>query len=549
MVQTSIVIPSRNEIFLTPTIKDLLAKARGEIEIIVVLEGYWPQEFFIKYFEKYDELVDDKRVHYIHSAKPRGMRGAINAGVAIAKGKYIMKCDAHCMFDEGFDVKLAADLEPNWIAVPRRYSLDGDAWKCKEKKAIDYMYLCAPTDPNDFGGPSLHGRTWSAKQNDASLKEVLIDDLMSAQGSCWFMHRDYFHALDLEDEINYGTFCFEFQEVGLNCWLSGGRVIRNKKTWYAHLHKGRKYGRGYPLGKSQLRKGAAHSNKFMDGKNWRGQDRDIRWLINKFWPVPTWTEESTRLVFHRKKGGSGQIRGLQMAKHLQARLNPEWSYDFDVHVWVKQCPPDDFPKNSYLDIIDEPRRLGWLLKHPECGVISSSVTAHEYLKEKLGRDDIVLIPQHHCNFERARRKSGKLKVAGVAGGPGAIQCDVEELKQTLKDLGLEFRWQQRFRNPDEVVKFYEGLDVQIVWRMMDRPLKNPLKIVNAMSFGIPTVGYPEIGYKEVEGYYWSVETMDELKAAIRELRKGFDADRLIKKAEEYHIDNIAPLYKKLLLKT
>jgi len=63
------------------------------------------------------------------------------------------------------------------------------------------------------------------------------------------------------------------------------------------------------------------------------------------------------------------------------------------------------------------------------------------------------------------------------------------------------------------------------------------------------VGYPEIGYKEVEGYYWSVKTMDELKAAIGELRKGFDADRLIKKAEEYHIDNIAPLYKKLLLKT
>jgi len=536
MVTTSVVIPARNEQFLTTTIKDLLAKAQGDIEIIPVLEAYWP-----------DELVEDKRVHYIHSAKPRGMRGAINAGVAIAKGKYLMKCDAHCLFDEGFDVKLAADLEPNWIAVPRRYSLDGDTWTQNQKKAIDYMYLCAPTDPNDFGGPSLHGRTWSEKQNDASLKDILIDDLMSAQGSCWFMYRDYFHALDLEDEVNYGTFCFEFQEIGLNCWLSGGRVIRNKKTWYAHLHKGHKYGRGYPLGKSQLSKGAEHSNKFMLGKNWRGQDRDIRWLINKFWPVPSWREESVRLVFHRKKGGSGQIRGLQMANYFQARLNPpEWSYDFDVHIWVKQQPPEDLPKNSYLDVIDEPRRVSWLLEHPECGVISSSVTAHEYLKETLGRDDVILIPQHHCNFERVRRSEGPIKVAGVAGGQGAIQYDIEELKKALKDLGIEFRWKQNFKNPDEVVKFYEGLDMQIVWRMMDRPLKNPLKIVNAMSFGIPTAAYPEIGYKEVEGYYWPVKTIDELVKTIKELRDGFDADRLVEKAEEYHIDNISKLYEQLL---
>ena len=73
MDKTSIAIPSRNEQFLTPTIKDLLAKARGDIEIIVALEGYWP-----------DEMVDDPRVHYIHSERPRGMRGAINACAAVA---------------------------------------------------------------------------------------------------------------------------------------------------------------------------------------------------------------------------------------------------------------------------------------------------------------------------------------------------------------------------------------------------------------------------------------------------------------------------------
>jgi len=538
MTVTSVVIPARNEQFLNPTVKDILAKAGGDIEVVVVLEGYWP-----------DEIIEDKRVHYIHFTTPRGMRGAINAGVAISRGKYIMKCDAHCMFDEGFDVKLIADLESNWVAVPTRYSLDAENWQPKQKKPIEYMFLCSPSDKNDFGGPSLHGREWREKQNDPTLKDVLIDDLMSAQGSCWFMHRDYFHELELLDDVNYGHFCFEFQEIGLKCWLSGGRVVRNKNTWYAHLHKGRKYGRGWPLAHSVLDKGAEYSNRWMDGKLWGKQDRDIRWLINRFWPVPTWGEEAVRFVFHRRRGGSGQIRGRQMAERFMARLKPQtgWGYDFDIHIWVKQQPDDiALPGKHYLDVLDEPRRIPWLKEHPECGVIASSQTGYEYLKQQLGRDDVVFIPQHHCNFERIIRTRDEIKVAGVVGGQGAIQCDAEELEKALADMGIEFRWLRHFRNPDEIVEFYKDIDVQIVWRMQDRPLKNPLKIVNAMSFGIPTVGYPEIAYQEVDGYYWPTRTIAELVDVIARLRDGFDAQRLIDRAEDYHIDNVAPLYKELL---
>jgi glycosyltransferase involved in cell wall biosynthesis len=548
MDKISVVIPAREEIFLTKTIKDLLIKAKGEIEIIAVLEGYWPQEFLIKHLDKYDELVDDPRVHYIHFAKPRGMRGAINAGMAIAKGKYVMKCDAHCAFDEGFDEILKADLESNWVVVPRRYSLDTDNWTYY-KHPHDYLFLCWPNDPNDFGGPSLKGKDWAIANKDPEKAKLEIDDLMSAQGSCYMMHRDYFHWLELLDEKNYGHFSNEFQEIGNKVWLSGGRIIRNKKTWYAHLHKGRKWGRGWPLGKSVLDKGARFTNKWMDGRNWHKQDRDIRWMVNHFWPVPTWPEESVRFVFHRKRGGSGEIRGRQMAEHFKARINPrEWSYDFDVHIWVKQQPSDlTLPGKHYLDVLDEPRRIPWLRQHPECGVISSSQTNHEWLKEKLGRDDIVLIPQHHCNFERVVREREGITTAGVVGGPGAIQIDVEELQKALREVGVsEFLWLKDFSNPEKIVEFYKNLDVQIVWRKQNRPWKNPMKIVNAMSFGIPTIAYPEIAYQEVEGYYWTAKVTRQIKKQINNLRKGFDAQQLIDKAEEYHIDNIAPLYKKLI---
>src|SRR3990167_3792893 len=91
----SVIIPSRNEQFLPRTVADILAKAVGEIEVIAVLDGYWPIDG-----DSHLLLPDDKRLHIIHRGKPRGMRAAINAAAGIAKSQYLMKCDAHCMFDE-----------------------------------------------------------------------------------------------------------------------------------------------------------------------------------------------------------------------------------------------------------------------------------------------------------------------------------------------------------------------------------------------------------------------------------------------------------------
>jgi glycosyltransferase involved in cell wall biosynthesis len=260
----SVIIPSRNEPYLTKTVDDILAKARGDIEVITVLDGYW------------DNPANDKRVTIVHRGEVQGMRANINSGVAIAKGDYILKCDAHCMFDEGFDVKLLADMEDNWIVVPRRKRLDAENWTVIDdgRPDVDYMYLSA----------DLHGVNWDEKNNNPALKDKKIDDLMSSQGSCWFMKRDYFYALELLDEENYGSFWNEFQEIGLKCWLSGGRVVVNKNTWYAHLHK---QSRGYSL---QEKSNEFVLNWLYLGRAWDKQTLPIEYLIDKFSPVPGWNE-------------------------------------------------------------------------------------------------------------------------------------------------------------------------------------------------------------------------------------------------------------------
>jgi glycosyltransferase involved in cell wall biosynthesis len=272
----SIIIPSRNEQFLDNTINDILTKAIGEVEIVVILDGYWT------------EPIADDRVTYIHRGEPKGMRDGINSGVALAKGKYVMKLDAHCLLDEGFDEKFTADIEKDWVVVPRRKRLDAENWCIQEvgKPDVDHMYLSFPDDPNDRGGVGLHGRLWN--QRSVDRLHIPIDDLMSAQGSCWMMHRDYFYELELMDEENYGQFGSEFQEIGLKCWLSGGRVIRNKNTYYAHLHKGKKYGRGYPLDNRECTKANVFTNRWITGSAWHKQTKPLKWLVDKFSPVPGW---------------------------------------------------------------------------------------------------------------------------------------------------------------------------------------------------------------------------------------------------------------------
>lgn len=296
MPKVSVLIPSRNEQFLAPTIKDVLGKAAGDVEVIVTLEGYWPTP----------PLPEDPRLIVVHFGRAHGMRPAINAAAACSRGEYLMKCDAHCMFDEGWDEKLVADCEDNWVVVPRRFSLDAENWKrAKGRPSYDYHYLCWPyakgTEPKDVG---LHGQWW--RQRQEARKDVLIDDEMSSQGSCWFMSRPHWERLGNGLSQNgYGSFIQEFQQIGMQTWLGGGAVKVNKKTWYAHLHKGKRYGRGYIRGKTSWDQGRLFSADYWVNNRWKDRKHDFEWLIDRFWPVPTWPEDWRDHDYSRLAPGQG----------------------------------------------------------------------------------------------------------------------------------------------------------------------------------------------------------------------------------------------------
>src|SRR3990172_5902379 len=96
MPSLSVLIPSRNEQFLARTIADVLKNMRGDTEVICVCDGMWPDP----------PVVDHPKVTMIYHPTAVGQRAATNEAARVSHAKYLMKLDAHCAVDEGFDVKL-----------------------------------------------------------------------------------------------------------------------------------------------------------------------------------------------------------------------------------------------------------------------------------------------------------------------------------------------------------------------------------------------------------------------------------------------------------
>ncbi|MFC1612648.1 glycosyltransferase family 2 protein [Patescibacteria group bacterium] len=306
MYELSILIPARNEEFLKRTIEDILENIEAETEIIAVLDGYET------------ELPKDSRLTIIHNPESKGQRGSTNQACRLSLAKYVMKVDAHCAFDKGFDRKMIEVLKEagdNVTMVPIMRNLHAFNWVCPD----GHIRYQSPSGPcNDCGKPTEKDICWIAKTNPAStsycfdeephfqyfrafkkrseykkdFEEKGLTETMSLQGSCFMMTREKYWELNISDE-SFGSWGSQGIEVACKTWLSGGRVLVNHKTWYAHMFRTQGGDFGFPYPQSGRQVGFAKKTAkelFFDNK-WEKQTRPLSWLIERFWPVPGWTEE------------------------------------------------------------------------------------------------------------------------------------------------------------------------------------------------------------------------------------------------------------------
>ncbi len=299
----SILIPARNEMFLSKTIENILENIEGETEVIAVCDGNWPDP----------PIHDHSRVSLIYHTQSIGQRAATNEAARLSRAEFIMKCDAHCAFDKGFDVKLMADCEYDWTIIPRMYNLHAFDWLCKKcgnkwyqgptptscpkcdnKTDFERMMVWQPrlNRKSDFMrfDRELKFNYWGALGNREESKGD-IADTMSLIGACWMMHRQRYWDLGGMDE-NHGSWGQMGTEIACKSWLSGGRLAVNKKTWFAHMFRTQGGDFGFPYPNPGVSKARKHSKQLWLENRWPLAKHPLSWLIEKFAPVPDWSMET-----------------------------------------------------------------------------------------------------------------------------------------------------------------------------------------------------------------------------------------------------------------
>lgn len=337
----SILIPSRNEMFLAKTIENILENIEGNTEIIVVLDGAWSDP----------PIVDNPRLTILHYEESVGQRAATNAACHLSKAKWVMKCDAHCAFDKGFDVKMMEAMKghDDWTMVPVMKNLHAFDWVCGKcgnrwyqgpspKNCFKDYEAKVKNDQCDNVTDFKRDMAWRGKRSPNSTSYCFdstphfqyfkefekrpefrkdfplgITETMSLQGSCFMLTRDKYWELDICDE-KFGSWGSQGIEVACKTWLSGGRVVCNHKTWYAHMFRtqGGDFGFPYPLPGNQVKKARDLSKSYFISGNWKPQIHPLSWLLKKFWPVPGWdyvpSEDSLSMFKDEKNKRNGEVK-------------------------------------------------------------------------------------------------------------------------------------------------------------------------------------------------------------------------------------------------
>lgn len=317
----SLVIPARGEEFLNLTIEDALDRSSEDTEVIVVCDGEWPKQ----------PIKRHPRVTVVSTGKVIGQRAACNMGAHVARSEYIMKIDSHCLFKTGFDQVIIQDMDnypKRTTMAPLMKNLYAFDWVCDK---CGNRWYQGPTPQfcqleNRLKNESCDSKSfhrdiiWQPKSRPNStafrfdhtlhfqyfreLKKKQKGDLvesMSLQGSCFVLSKKDWFELDICDE-KFGSWGQQGTEVACKTWLSGGQVIINKKTYYAHLFRtqGKDFGFQYKQDENKVERARQFSRDLFFYNRYEKQVRPLSWLIEKFSPVPDWHdktgEEVLRLV-------------------------------------------------------------------------------------------------------------------------------------------------------------------------------------------------------------------------------------------------------------
>jgi hypothetical protein len=332
----SFLIPARQEEFLGRTVQDILENTSNESQVIVGLDGYWPEP----------GIPDDPRLTLVYYPEALGQRALTNQLCKISTAKYVAKVDAHTSFDKGWDTKMFQAFEKvgdNVTMVSIMRNLWVFDWKCPDghKRYQGISGTCKEKIGGTDAAPVLCGKEtkkdicWIAKSSPQSksycfdstphfqyygeycktpqfkkdLEETGLTETMSLQGSCFMLTREKYWELGICDE-NMGSWGSQGLEVACKTWLSGGRVLVNHNTYYGHLFRtaGGDFSFPYPQSGRGVEKAKKFAKDLFFTNSWKKQTRPLSWLIDHFYPVKGWNDEDIKRV---REAGKSFVTPLQ----------------------------------------------------------------------------------------------------------------------------------------------------------------------------------------------------------------------------------------------
>lgn len=319
-VALSILIPANREQFLARTIEDLIQNCEADTEIIAVLDGAWAEP----------AIPQHPMVNVIYLPESIGQRAATNMACRLARGKYVAKVDAHCSFEKGFDRKMLdgfKELGDNVVMVPvmrNLWAFDHKCMKCgkrtyqgptpkkcevcggrdirKKMVWIAKDSLTKSESHNKGKGPNStsycfdstphfqYFNEWTKTETYKEQAKTGYVETMGLQGSFFMCSRAKYWELLAED---FGSWGNQGLSVACNFWLTGGRVICNLNTWYAHLFRtqGGDFSFPYPRNEADVQATKKKVRDQVFNNKIPGQTLPLSWLIEKFHPVKGWSSD------------------------------------------------------------------------------------------------------------------------------------------------------------------------------------------------------------------------------------------------------------------
>lgn len=328
MPNLSICIPGRNEHWLARTCADVLAHSGDQTEVIAVIDGQAAGP----------EPEPHPRLRVFRLEQSIGQRAAQNYGVRQSTARYVMKLDAHCAVEPGFDAKLLAVMADDMTLVGTMRNLHVFDWVC------DFCGYRRYQGPRPDACPECQADAghfeqdvvWHPKPNPASTAyrfnkalrfkyfpelqkqqgKTGLQETMSLQGSCFMASREAYWERELCDE-SWGSWGQQGSEVALKTWLSGGRVLVLRDTWYAHLFRTQPgFGFPYPNSNSSQEKARQICQDVFLNDRWRKQRRPLAWLLDKFW------EPLSRVGDNEDKWERADVDALRARGFKGAALGP-----------------------------------------------------------------------------------------------------------------------------------------------------------------------------------------------------------------------------------